>query len=398
MINYAQSWQEYRRRRNVKTSSISTTSATIFLGLCFPLCVACLAQTPSPIIPDYDVSLEGKDAVLSVTAAAATLQDELWLGVHFIPNDLANSRSHLWKLDKYGKRIVDIEIRHPDTWGNGAKGARSSVAGIALTAEGPKIYVAYDNPSEFWAVQLDNTGGLLRARKIVSRSEEASGGIYFSPDLSEAVINSGALELSHLNKDDRLDWTIQLPMKEDEGVILCALVNEQIFVTAFSQKNQNEKPSTQVFSYDRRGKLLQKATLPELNIGLSFVDGSVQLFNMSTSKDTVAVVLLDPKSLQIHKQSVIPNLHNFVALLKAWGNETALLVSRKEEAKIGVLVLDRNQQQDTYRPLDLDFNTGYLITTVLGKIFIAGNTRIFMLAPAKVPGTIRVISFSLPGS
>ncbi len=379
----------------------ATSKGSVILGLvcCLAVPGRCLLATPKAITPDYDVTLEEQDALLSVAAAAVSPQHELWLGLDLVPpGHPANSRSHLWKLDKYGKRTLDIEIRHPGTWDTGGAGARPTVAAIAVTAEGPKIYVTYDNPSEFWALQLDDTGRLLHARKIVSFSDAASGGMYFSPNLSEAVIIQGPFQLSHLNKDDQLDWTIQLPMKEDEGVVLAALVSEQIFVTAFRQKSDTDKPSTQIFSYDRHGKLLQRATLPELNIGLSLADGLVQLFRLSTSDDTVAVVLLDPKSLQIRKQSVIPNLHNFVALLKAQGDETVLLVSRKNEANIGVLVLDRAHQQKAYRPLDLDFNTGYLVTTVLGKIFTSDNSRVFMLAPVRAPGAVRVISFSVPSS
>src|SRR5262249_27700024 len=146
---------------------------------------------------------------------------------------------------------------------------------------------------------------------------KASGGVHFAPDMSEEVIVEGAVGLSHVNKDDELDWTIQVPVKEDEGFILDAIVKEQIFVTAFSQKSGSDQLKTQVFSYDRRGKLLRKATLPDLNVGLSFIGSLIQLFQMSVSSDTVAVVLLDPKSLQTVKQSVIPDLHNFVVLLKA---------------------------------------------------------------------------------
>lgn len=379
--------------------TVGTKNITIaVLACCFELGAYCLAQTPKAIVADYDVTLEETGARLSITAAAATPQDDLWLGVDVHrPPDHANGNSHLWRLDKSGKRVADIEIKHPDNWSSGAQeGDSSTIREIGLTAEGPKVYVDYSNRSQFWSLQFDNAGKLLLAKKIITRSDEGSGGIWFSPDMSQAVIMGGALELSHLNKEDKLDWTIHLPVKEDEGTILDVMVRDQIFVRVFG--GTSDAPITQIFTYDFRGKLLQKAAFHGLYAGLSTVRGLVQLFHMATSNDTLAVVVLDPHSLQIRKEVVLSDMRNFAALLKAGDKGTALIVSRKDTSDIGVLVLDKDQQQRAYRPMHLDFYPGYLLTTLLGKTFITGNERVFMLASEKTPGTARVISFSLPAN
>ncbi len=377
--------------------TVGTKNITIaVLACCFELGAYCLAQIPKPIVADYDVTLQEPGVRFNVTAGAATPQDELWLGmeVGHAGSD-ADIPSHLWKLDKSGKRVVDIEIKHPDNWTSGAKkGDSSTIREIGLTAQGPKVYVDYSNRSQFWALQLDNAGELLLAKKIIAQSDEGSGGIWFSPDMSQAVVMEGPLELSHLNKEDKLDWTIHLPLKEDEATILDVMVRDQIFVRVFG--GTSDAPITQIFTYDFCGKLLQKAALPGLYMGLSTVGGLVQLFHLATSNDTLAVVVLDPHSLQIRKEVVIPDVRNFAALLKAGDKGTALIVSRKDTSDIGVLVLDKDQQQRAYRPMHLDFYPGYLFTTLLGKTFIAGNERVFMLAPEKTPGTARVISVSLP--